>query len=73
MFLDGCGRTDLPGGDSDELFRSLNQRLAKLDDDTVLFPGHLYSAESSATLGQTRESNYVFKMPDLEAWRRLMP
>lgn len=29
LFLEGCGRTDFPGGDSDEMYRSL-QRLAKL-------------------------------------------
>ena len=54
LFLDGCGRTDLPGGDSDELYYSLTQRLATVPDDTVLYPGHLYSPEPSATMGETR-------------------
>ena len=39
LFLDGCGRTDLPGGDPDELYYSLTQRLAAVGDDTVLYPG----------------------------------
>ena len=73
LFLEGCGRTDLPGGDSDEMYRSLHQRLAKLADDTILYPGHLYSAEASSTLGDTRRSNYVFKVQSLEDWRRFMP
>ncbi len=71
LFLDGCGRTDFPGGDSDELYRSLHQRLATLPDDTVLYPGHRYSRDSSATLGDTRERNYVFQIRSIEDWRRL--
>ena len=71
LFLDGCGRTDLPGGDSDELYFSLTQRLAQVSDGTVLFPGHQYSAEPSATMGATRSNNYVFRLPTLEQWRTM--
>ncbi len=71
LFLDGCGRTDLPGGDSDALYESLTQRLAKLPDETVLYPGHMYSADSYATMGQTRSSNYVFRLPTIEQWRTM--
>lgn len=72
LFLEGCGRTDFPGGDPDEMYRSLHQRLAKLPDDTVLYPGHLYSREPSASLGDTRKRNYVFQVRSVEDWRRLM-
>jgi hydroxyacylglutathione hydrolase len=71
LFLEGCGRTDLPGGDAAQLYESLTRRLAKVPDDAVLFPGHLYSAEPSASLGETRQLNFVFK-PRTEAdWLRL--
>src|SRR3954453_2085551 len=60
LFLDGCGRTDLPGGDADELYLSLTQRLAVVPNDTVLFPGHQYSAAPSAPMHDVRSSNYVF-------------
>jgi glyoxylase-like metal-dependent hydrolase (beta-lactamase superfamily II) len=66
LFLEGCGRTDLPGGDPAQLYESLTQKLAKVPDDAVLFPGHLYAAEPSATMGETRQWNYVFK-PKTEA------
>jgi glyoxylase-like metal-dependent hydrolase (beta-lactamase superfamily II) len=66
LFLEGCGRTDLPGGDPAQLYESLTQKLAKVPDDAVLFPGHLYAAEPSATMGETRRLNYVFK-PKTEA------
>lgn len=71
LFLDGCGRTDLPGGDPDALYESLTGRLARLPDDTVLYPGHLYSPEPAAPLGEVRRRNYVFRVPSLEAWRIL--
>ena len=68
LFLDCCGRTDLPGGDPAQLYESLTQRLAKVPDDTVLFPGHLYSPMPSASMGHTREHNFVFAPKTPEAW-----
>ena len=60
LFLEGCGRTDLPGSNPEEMYRSLHDRLAHVASDVVLFPGHLYSPEASATMGETRRLNYVF-------------
>ncbi len=37
-------------------------RLARVPDDTVLYPGHFYSPEPSATMGHTRAHNYVFRL-----------
>jgi glyoxylase-like metal-dependent hydrolase (beta-lactamase superfamily II) len=72
LFLDGCGRTDLPGADSDAMYESLTQRLAVVPDDTFLYPGHLYSPEPSASMGETRRRNYVFRVHSLEQWRMFM-
>ena len=68
LFLDGCGRTDLPGGDPEAMYESLTTRLARIPDDTVLYPGHLYSPEPSATMGHTREHNMVFRPSSAEQW-----
>lgn len=68
LFLEGCGRTDLPGGDPAAMYESLTQRLAAVPDDTVLYPGHLYSPEPSATMGETRARNYVFRLRSPEQW-----
>jgi hydroxyacylglutathione hydrolase len=67
LFLDGCGRTDLPGSDVEAMYHSL-QRLATLPDDTIVFPGHRYSVASSGTMTAVRESNYVFKPSSREQW-----
>jgi glyoxylase-like metal-dependent hydrolase (beta-lactamase superfamily II) len=71
LFLEGCGRTDFPGGDSDEMFRSL-QKLARLAGDPTVFPGHWYSVEASASLSEVKRSNYVYRVADLDQWRMLM-
>jgi glyoxylase-like metal-dependent hydrolase (beta-lactamase superfamily II) len=71
LFLEGCGRTDFPGGDSDEIFRSL-QKLAQLSGDPTVFPGHWYSAEPSASLSEVKRSNYVYRVTNLQQWRTLM-
>lgn len=68
LFLEGCGRTDLPGGDPRALYESLTQKLAKVPDDATLFPGHLYSAEPSQSMGETRQYNFVFKPKTEEQW-----
>ena len=71
LFLEGCGRTDFPGGDVDEMFRSL-QQLAALSGDPTVYPGHWYSAEPSATLSEVRRTNYVYRASNLDQWRMLM-
>ena len=68
LFLEGCGRTDLPGGDPAAMYESLTQRLGRVPDGTVLFPGHFYSAAPSASLGDTRRSNYVFAPDGAAQW-----
>ncbi len=67
LFLDGCGRTDLPGSDVEAMYDSL-QRLASLPDGTVVFPGHRYSIPSSATMEAIREQNDVFKPSSKDQW-----
>ena len=68
LFLEGCGRTDLPGGDPAALYDSLHNRLSKVPDEATLFPGHLYSPEPMALMGQTRQQNYVFLPRSEEQW-----
>lgn len=68
LFLEGCGRTDLPGGDPEQMYESLTKRLARFGDETVLYPGHLYSPDPSATMGDTRRFNYVFRLRSPEQW-----
>ncbi|MHB8219344.1 MAG: MBL fold metallo-hydrolase [Acidimicrobiales bacterium] len=68
LFLEGCGRTDLPGSDPSAMYESLTTRLARVPDDTIVFPGHRYSALPSASMGETRQHNYVFLPRDAREW-----
>jgi len=67
LFLEGCGRTDLPGGDAEQMYRSL-ERLASLPDDVVVYPGHRYSMASSGSLAAVKDGNYVFKPATKDQW-----
>jgi glyoxylase-like metal-dependent hydrolase (beta-lactamase superfamily II) len=71
LFLQGCGRTDFPGGDARQLYLSLTQRLAKVPDDAILFPGHAYDPRGQAPLGATRASNPVLKPRSEAEWLRM--
>jgi glyoxylase-like metal-dependent hydrolase (beta-lactamase superfamily II) len=71
LFLQGCGRTDLPGGDPRQLYLSLTQKLAKVPDTATLYPGHLYDPRPSASMGETRRSNFVFRPKTEQEWLQM--
>jgi glyoxylase-like metal-dependent hydrolase (beta-lactamase superfamily II) len=68
LFLDGCGRTDLPGSDPAAMYESLTTRLARIPDDAILYPGHRYSPEPSASMGETRRNNFVLAPRSAAEW-----
>lgn len=72
LFVRGCGRVDLPGGDPEAMYQTLNQKLAKLPADTVLFPGHNYGPTETSTLEDERRDNLYMRVGSLDEWRRLM-
>lgn len=67
LFLEGCGRTDLPGSDVGDMYESLTM-LASLPDDTIVLPGHRYSQPPAAHLSDVKQHNYVFKPRSREQW-----
>ena len=67
LFLDGCGRTDLPGSDPASMYDSLST-LNQLPRQTVIYPGHRYSPSPSETLEQIRQHNFVLKPMSREQW-----
>lgn len=71
LFIGACGRVDLPGSDPEQMYESLTQKLAKLPDDVVLFPGHDYGDRPSAPLGEEKQTNVYLKPRSLDDWLRL--
>jgi glyoxylase-like metal-dependent hydrolase (beta-lactamase superfamily II) len=71
LFLGSCGRVDLPGSDPEQMYRSLSA-LKQLPDETLLFPGHLYSAEAHSTLGAEKRTNPYLRVASLETFLGFM-
>ena len=57
LFIDGCGRCDLPGSDPKQMYNSLYNILMKLPDETVVYPGHNYGNTPTDTIGNQKQSN----------------
>ena len=72
LFIGGCGRVDLPGGDAEQLYYSLTRVLAQLPDNTVVLPGHNYASKMQSTVGGEKATNYAMRMRSLEDWMDLM-
>jgi glyoxylase-like metal-dependent hydrolase (beta-lactamase superfamily II) len=72
VFVNGCGRCDLSGGDPGQMFESL-ARVAKLPEETKLYPGHDYGDVQVSSVGREKTNNPYFQklgsMTDFIAWR----
>jgi hydroxyacylglutathione hydrolase len=66
LFVNSCGRVDLPGSDPEQMYYSLNQTLRNLDDATVVYPGHAYAPESSTTIGDQKRHNMYMRFSNLD-------
>src|SRR5262245_22191356 len=66
LFLGSCGRVDLPGADPEAMYYSLNHTLKQLPDETLVYPGHLYSAEPQDSLGAQKRANPYLRAASLE-------
>src|SRR5690606_3028799 len=57
LFAGSIGRTDLPGGDHEEMLRSLATKVLPLPDETLVLPGH----GDQTTIGRERASNLYLR------------
>jgi hydroxyacylglutathione hydrolase len=68
LFINGCGRCDLKGGNPEDMYRSLSQVLLRVPDETRLLPGHDYGQVPVAAMGEVRRSNPFFSFPDVKSF-----
>jgi len=61
LFINSCGRVDLPGSSPQAMYHSL-QTLGKLADETVLYPGHNYADLPYAPLGDQKRHNMYLRL-----------
>jgi len=66
LFIGSCGRVDLPGSSPEDLWRSLTGTLKVLPEETVLYPGHDYSAASTSTIGEEARRNPYMRFANLQ-------
>ncbi|MBT3309320.1 MAG: MBL fold metallo-hydrolase [Gammaproteobacteria bacterium] len=57
LFVFGCGRCDLEGGDPRAMYHSLHRLLGEFAPETRVFPGHSYSTQATSTLAEERAGN----------------
>ena len=72
LFVGECGRTDLAGGNSKNMYNSLFHKIMKLNDDVEVYPGHDYGSKSSSTIGEERRSNYTLEPRSLAEFIEFM-
>jgi hydroxyacylglutathione hydrolase len=72
MFIDACGRVDFPGGNAEQMYYSLTQKLMALPDETILFPGHNYAPLAQATIGEQKKTNPYLRFASLKQFLAAM-
>ncbi len=72
LFVGECGRTDLSGGDSRQMYQSLFEVLMKLPDNLEVYPGHDYGIKPSSTIGRERKTNYVLQPRSIQEFVEFM-
>lgn len=72
LFINACGRVDLPGGDPAKMWRSLNQTLRQLPDNTILYPGHNYGNQLTSTMGEEKRKNPYMQFASVDRFVQSM-
>lgn len=68
LFVFGCGRCDLSGGDPEQMFHSLNHLREHFPAHTCIHPGHHYAAPETSTLQEQMDGNPFLHFDDLPAF-----
>jgi glyoxylase-like metal-dependent hydrolase (beta-lactamase superfamily II) len=72
LFVGACGRVDMPGGEPEKMWWSLNKRLRSLDDGIVLYPGHDYGERVTSTVGEQKRANPYMNYNSVQQFMRDM-
>ena len=57
LLINGTGRTDFQGGNSEDSYNSIFNRLLKLPEETLLYPAHDYNGQTVSTIGKEKKFN----------------
>ena len=57
LFIGGCGRTDFQNGSAEALWLSITEKLFRLDDQVLVYPGHDYKGRRVSSIGEEKQFN----------------
>lgn len=72
LFIRGSGRTDFQQGSSEKLYESVTEKLFKLPDNTIVYPGHDYKGMMYSTIGEEKQFNPRFANKTKEEFVEIM-
>ena len=72
LLINGTGRTDFQNGNSKDAYNSIFNRLLKLPEDTILYPGHDYNGKEFSTIGNEKKFNPRLQVRDADEYVELM-
>jgi glyoxylase-like metal-dependent hydrolase (beta-lactamase superfamily II) len=71
LFIGDCGRTDLEGGNLEDMFASLHRKIKTLPDHLYVYPGHDYGDKPFDTLGNQKRTNKTLLAKDLKEFSEI--
>ena len=72
LLINGTGRTDFQNGSSEDAYNSLFNKLLKLPDDTLLYPGHDYNGKLVSTIGNEKKLNPRLQVNSADEYAEIM-
>ena len=72
LLINGTGRTDFQNGSSKDAYNSIFNRLLKLPEDTILYPGHDYNGKEFSTIGNEKKFNPRLQVKNVDEYVELM-
>jgi glyoxylase-like metal-dependent hydrolase (beta-lactamase superfamily II)/rhodanese-related sulfurtransferase len=72
LFIRGTGRTDFQNGDATAQYDSLFNKLLKLPDDTLVYPGHDYKGDTVSTILEEKLHNPRLQVSSAEEYSEIM-
>jgi len=72
LLINGTGRTDFQNGNSKDSYHSIFNKLLKLPDDTLLFPGHDYNGKKVSTIGNEKKFNPRLQVKSVDEYIEIM-
>ena len=72
LLINGTGRTDFQNGSSKDSYHSIFDKLLKLPEDTLLYPGHDYNGKKVSTIGNEKKFNPRLQVNNVDEYIEIM-